>query len=791
MELSSKDLRVSVSPSSLGFDSTECLEQTDRILGQKRAVSALEFGLNIKKKGFNVYAAGSGGLGKMTTVLSFLAGLAKEKEVPGDLCYVNNFKDPSRPDALVLSKGEGKSLRQEVKDLVDHVRKELPRALESEDYLKRINETTRAVERTRNGIIDRVASFASANGFLLQMTNYGVVLLPARNGKPLSNDELQGISEEDREVMTERREKVEDELNKAMKEIRDLDKGLQNALAELDRQLALFLIGGLVDDLCEKHKSEDVKRFLKAVRESIIENVELFKPAQTEDPHILETLLKMYEVNIIVDNGPLSGAPVVVEHNPSYANLFGRIEREARLGMLETDFTMIRGGSIHRANGGYLVLPVNELFNEPFSWDALKRALKNERIEIEEISEMLGFATKTLRPESFPLDVKVVLVGPQYPYYALYEYDEDFRELFKVKAEFDTVMGKENMDDFFSFICGFCKRENIKQLDKEAVAKVVEHSFRLAEDREKLSAHFGELADLLREADFWASHDGRELIGAEHIKRALEERRHRSDLVEEKIREAMENDVVFIDTKGSKVGQINGLSVSDMGSYSFGRPSRITASVGAGGEGIVDIEREVKLGGPIHSKGVMILSGYLLHHYGTKKPLSLSANLVFEQSYGGVDGDSASTAELCAILSAIADVPLKQGLAMTGSVNQRGEVQAIGGVNEKIEGFFDLCKARGLDGSNGVIIPKSNVRNLMLREDVVEAAEKGEFHVWSIERVDEAIELLTGMDFGIRDGEGRFPEGSFNYLVEKRLDDFAEIVEKKTEKAGSEKDLKA
>lgn len=783
MELTSKDVRASVNPEALGFDVDKCFSQREKIIGQERAIAALDFGLNIKQRGFNVYVAGSEGLGKMTAVLSFLEKLAKEKEVPGDLCYVNNFEEVSKPKALVLKSGLGKQLKQDVKTLMDHVRRELPRALDSEDYLKRINEISKTVENARDRVMRDISSIAAANDFALQMTNYGVVLVPLENGKPMSNERLQSLSEEELEELRERREKVEASLNKAMKQLRDLDRGLQNSLAELDRQVALFFIGGLIDDLCDKYENEDVKSFLRSLQENLVHNVRLFKSSNVDNAQVLDDFLKIFEVNVIVDNSNLTGAPIVVEHNPTYTNLFGAIEREAKFGTLETDFTMIKGGALHKANGGYLVLPVYELLKEPFSWEALKRALKNGRIEIEEIQEMLGFATKTLRPEPFTQDVKVVLVGSQELYYLLYSYDEDFRELFKVKAEFDTTMKKDNMDDFFSFICGFCGKEGLKQLDKDAVAKVIEYSSRIAEDKEKLSAHFGEIADILREADFWASQENAEKISARHIKRTLDAVRYRSNLIEEKMREMVEENTILIDTEGSRVGQINGLSVIELGEYSFGRPSRITASVGAGSDGIVDIEREAKLGGPIHSKGVMILSGYILSNYGSKTPLSLSARIVFEQSYGGVDGDSASTAELCAILSAIAGVPLKQSIAITGSVNQRGDVQAIGGVNEKIEGFFDVCKARGLNGSNGVIIPESNVRNLMLREDVVEAVEKGLFHVWAIESVNEAIELLTGMEFGIRDKDGRFPEGSFNDLVERRLEEFAEAGEQGKEKS--------
>jgi len=774
MELSAKELRAYVDPEALSFDANRCVPQT--IIGQNRAVAALDFGLNIKSKGFNVYIAGAEGLGKMTAALSFLEKLTKE--VPSDLCYVNNFDEPSSPKSLILKAGEGKALKQDVKSLISHVKTEMPKALDSEDYIRQVNEISKTIENAKNRVIKDVSAVAASNGFALQMTNYGVAIVPLENGKPVSNE--RSLSEEELDEINKKKEVVESALNRAMKELRDLDRALQSSLAELDRKVALFLVGGLIDDLCEKYESEDVRSFLKALREALVLSVELFKPSGDESA--LEDFIKICEVNVLVDNSNLKSAPIIVEHNPTYTNLFGVIERESRFGTLETDFTMIRAGSLHKANGGYLILPASALLREPFSWESLKRALKNERIEITEVTELIGLSTKTLRPEPFPLDVKVVLVGSQELYYLLYEYDEEFRELFKVRAEFDTEMDKSSMDDFFSFICSFCKKEGLRALDKSAVAMVIEFSSKLAEDREKLSTRFGEIADILREADFWAEQDGSEHIGAESIKKTLEKRRYRSNLIEEKIREAVEKDFIVVETEGSKIGQINGLSVMEIGGYSFGRPSRITASVGAGGEGIVDIEREVKLGGPIHSKGVMILGGYILGNYGSKKPLSLSATIVFEQSYGEVDGDSASTAELCAILSAIAGVPVKQSIAITGSVDQKGGVQAIGGVNEKIEGFFDLCMKRGLDGSHGVIIPKSNVKNLMLKDEVVEAVEKGLFHVWAIERVDDAIELLTGIKFGERDANGKFPENSFNSLVDMRLEELSDIGEKEKQK---------
>jgi len=538
----------------------------------------------------------------------------------------------------------------------------------------------------------------------------------------------------------------------------------------------------------------EVVAYLKKVRDDIAENLALFRgEAQAQPispfptPGAAELPFRKYEVNVVVDNSELKGAPVVMELNPTYNNLFGRIEKEAQFGALITDFTMIRGGSLHRANGGYLVLPAEEVLRNPFSWDSLKRAIRSEEIAVEEAGERLGFVTtKSLRPESIPLDAKVVLIGQPTPYHLLYTWDEDFSELFKVKADFDTRMDRtdENTRDYAAFVCTLCGEEGLKHLDASALAKVIEHSSRLAEDQEKLSARFGEISDIIREASFYAAQEDSAYVTAVHVQKAIEEKFYRSSLFQERVNEMIERGTVMIDAVGEEVGQVNGLSVFSLGDITFGQPSRITVSVGLGREGIMDIEREAKLGGPIHTKGVLILSGYLVEKYAQDKPLSLSARLVFEQSYSEVDGDSASSTELYALLSNLSGLPIKQGIAVTGSVNQKGEVQAIGGVNEKIEGFFETCQAKGLTGetssssveTQGVLIPESNEQNLMLKEEVVKAVSEGKFHIWAVRTVDEGIEILTGVKAGVRIEDGTFEEDSVNDLVDRRLRELAEMI---------------
>jgi lon-related putative ATP-dependent protease len=599
-----------------------------------------------------------------------------------------------------------------------------------------------------------------------------------------------------RAEIQKRRDTLNADLRNAMRQLRGLAKKTDEEIKKMDRDIALYTIEFAVNDLKEKYKDfSEIVEYLNAIQNDVLENLDQFigePKAQQSFPWMEELPFRKYEVKVIIDNSELKGAPVVVERNPTYHNLIGRIEKEARFGILTTDFTMVHGGSLHRANGGYLVLPAEETLVNVLSWDSLKRALINKEVTIEEAGESLGFiTTKGLKPEPIPLDVKVVLIGSPLLYEMLYLYDTQFKELFKVKADFDTSMVRtdENMHKYAAFICAFCKKENLKHLDASAVVKIIAYGSRLAEDQEKLSTLFADVADIIREANFYAVQNNSDYIMADHVKKAIEEKIYRSNMIQEKIQEMIQRGVLLIGTEGSAVGQVNGLSVSGMGDFSFGTPSRVTASIGIGREGVVDIEREAKLGGPIHTKGVLILSGYLSDEYARDKPLSLSARLVFEQSYGGVEGDSASSTELYALLSALSEVPIKQNIAVTGSINQKGEVQAIGGVNEKIEGFYEVCKARGFTGDQGAMVPESNVQNLMLKEEIVEAVKDGRFHLYSVKTIDEGIEVLTGTKAGKKKPDGTFEENTISHKVDKRLREMAErlkefptfVVEKKTE----------
>ncbi|NWG11360.1 AAA family ATPase [Candidatus Bathyarchaeota archaeon] len=782
-ELPFDKLRRECDPKMMRCETTQQLEPLEGIIGQERAVRALKFGLDIKERGFNIYVAGYPGTGRMTAVKDFLEEVAKAKSTPSDWCYVYNFHNPYEPQAIRLPSGQGKVFQKDMTDLISEARRILPKAFESEDYSDKRAATVKAIEEERHNLIEQLNKKAQEEGFVLQSTPMGLLVIPVIRGKPVGDEEFLALSPKVKEEIQKRREKLDAELRNAMRQLRASEGKIHEELKKLNRDVAFYAIGHLVTDQKEKYKNfPEVIKYIEDVQNDLLENLTQFvkepeAPTPFQFPWIKELPFRKYEVNLIVDNSELKGAPVIVELNPTYQNLFGRMEKEAQFGVLTTDFTMIHGGSLHKANGGYLALRVEAVLQNPLSWDSLKRALTSEEVAVEEPGERLGFISiKGLKPEPIPLDIKIVLIGNPLLYQMLYIYDMDFIELFKVKADFDTTMDRteENMRKYAAFVCAFCRKENLEHLDALAVAKIVEYSSRIASDQGKLSTRFAEIADIIREANFYANQENARHVTANHVKKAIEEKVYRSNLIQDKIQDMVKRNFLLIDTEGEAVGQVNGLSVIGLGDFAFGRPSRVTASIGMGREGITDIEREAKLGGPIHTKGVMILGGYLTEKYAKDKPLSLSARLVFEQSYEEVEGDSASSTELYAILSALSGLPIKQNIAVTGSVNQRGEIQAIGGVNEKIEGFYEVCKAKGFTDKQGVLIPESNVQNLMLKEEIVEAVKAGKFHIYSVKTIDEGIEILTGIEAGRRQADGTFEKKTVNYLVDKQLRDIAE-----------------
>ncbi|MCI0331060.1 MAG: AAA family ATPase [candidate division Zixibacteria bacterium] len=789
-ELPPEKLRRTYDPKALGIAHTGELKPLKGIIGQKRAVSALQFGLGIKGQGFNIYVAGPPGIGKMSAVKSFLEELAATRPVPPDWCYVNNFDEPGKPKAIQLPPGRGRKFFLDMRNLIDHLRREIPKAFEGEKYAARREEIVKKVDAERGAFLQELDQKVFKAGFGIQPNPAGFLIIPMAQGKPMKDEDFAALPPPEREALLKKQEGLQEELKGVMKKIRDLERAAQEKLSQVDQEVALFIVGGFVTDIIERYAtSPEVVNYLKAVQKDVLENIDTFKPPPPQrpgpeqlglPPGFMDDLpFRKYEVNLLVDNSRQKGAPVVLEFNPNFANLFGRVEKESRFGTLYTDFTLIKSGSFHRANGGYLVLPAEDVLRNAFSWDGIKRALRGREIEIEEIGERMGFAAaKSMRPEPIPTDLKVVFVGQPLWYYLLHANEEEFAELFKVRADFDTKIeaSKETVQEFLSFFCTLCEKEKLKHPDAEAAAKLLEQSARMAEDQKKLSTNFGRLTDLIREANFWAQQGKNSHITAAHVQKALEEKVYRSNLIQEKLQEMTLRGTFLIDTAGETAGQVNGLSVLQLGDYEFGKPSRITASVAPGRGAILDIEREVQLGGPIHSKGVMILSGYLAQKYAQDKPLTLSARLVFEQSYEGVEGDSASSTELYAILSALSGLPIKQGIAVTGSVNQKGEVQAIGGVNEKIEGHYELCKAKGLNGSQGAMIPASNVEHLMLKEEVLQAVKAKKFRAWGVKTVEEGIEVLTGVPAGKRGKDGKYPAGTVNFLVEKRLKEFGEYL---------------
>ncbi|HWP84364.1 MAG TPA: ATP-binding protein [Terriglobia bacterium] len=776
-------------PNQFPFQSTAELEELSEVIGQPRAVEAVRFGIGIRREGYNLYCLGPAGVGKHFIVRQFLEQQAARDPVPSDWCYINNFEQPQKPLALRLPPGQGIVFRRDMEQLVEALRSAIPAAFESEEYRTRKQVIETELKERHEKAFEEVRRKGAQKGIGMLRTPTGLVFAPLRNGEVLDAEEFERLPEAERLRLEAEVEALQRELQAAMRDVPRWEMEGREKIKALNREVTNFAVGHLIGALREKYTDlPEVINHLNAIEQDVIENVDEFlKPPESPLAALMglpqrhvpkgSPFFRRYEVNLLVDHSGNHGAPVVYEDNPTFQNLNGLVEYTAQFGALVTDFNLIRPGALHRANGGYLLLDARKLLSQPYAWEGLKRALQSGEIRIESLGEMLGIVnTVSLQPQRIPLQVKVVLIGERLLYYLLCQYDPEFSELFKVAADFEERIDRtpETSLLYARLIGTLAKRQQLLPFDRTAVARVMEQSARLAGDSEKLSAHSRALVDLLQEADYWARANGRSVVAGADVSRAIEAQIRRSDRVRERLQEEILRGTLRIDTEQEKIGQVNGLSVVQLGQFSFGHPSRITARVRLGRGEVVDIEREVELGGPIHSKGVLILSSFLGARYAPDRPLSLSASLVFEQSYGGVEGDSASSAELYALLSALAEVPIRQWLAVTGSVDQQGHVQAIGGVNEKIEGFFDVCKARGLSGRQGVLIPAANVKHLMLRHDVVQAVAEGKFHVYAIETIDQGMEILTGLPAGERDASGKFPEGSLNQRVEARCIELAE-----------------
>lgn len=780
-------LRRRLDPATLPFQTTTEVEPIAGTVGQPRALESLEFGLEIATHGYNIYVAGRPGSGRESTVLRLVSQIAARRPTPPDWVYVHNFEDPERPIALSLPAGRGAQLAHDMDEFVRAAQQAIPRAFESEEYDRRRRAIIDRLNQERERLWEGVQQFAQQLGFAVELTPAGVVSVPVVQGRPLAPEEFERLPEPVRAELERRNQAIQDRVADALREVRRLERETAERLRQLDREVALFAIGGLFEELRERYQDvPQVLAFLEQVREDIPDHLHDFFPPQV--PGIptpiaqLQALqqqehLARYRVNVLVDNSKTEGAPVIFERNPSYYNLVGRIDYRATFGAMVTDFSQIRAGALHRANGGFLVVHAMELLSNPFSWEALKRALLTRQIVIENLGQQYAvLPTATLRPDPIPLDVKVVLLGTPLLYYLLAAYDEDFRELFRVRADFapDMDWNEDHVRGYAAFISRVIRENGLRHFDRAAVARVIEYGARQVEHQRKLSAQLLEIGNLVAEASYWAGKAGRDIVTAEDVETAIRKKRYRSDLIAERIRELIAEGTLRIETRGARVGQINGLAVIELGDFAFGKPSRVTARVSLGRGNLVSIEREIALSGPIHSKGFLILSNYLTGTYAQDFPLAVSASITFEQAYEEIEGDSASSTELYALLSALSGVPIKQGIAVTGSVNQYGEVQAIGGVNEKIEGFFAVCKVQGLTGEQGVIIPAANVQHLMLDDEVIQAVAEGKFHIWAVETIDQGIEILTGVPAGERQPDGSYPEGTVHRLVLDRLRQYAE-----------------
>lgn len=755
-KLKVEKLKRYIDPAILDFETTDEVPALEGIIGQDRAQKAMEFGVKIKQKGYNIFITGITGTGRTSFAATYIKEIAKKEKKPNDWVYVYNFEKPSQPIAIELPAGLGKEFKKDMEEFVEQLQKDIPKAFESDSYEMQKGEIVKKYQEKKNELIENLNELARNYGFVLRDTRTGLISIPVIEGRQINQEEFQQLDEEVRKEIEKKAAEFEVKAMQVWKEIQLLDKQAREEIKKLDNDIGLFAVGHLIDELKAKYSEyESVTNYLESVKKDILENIDSFKAIDGEAspfPFLRKEkgFLKKYMVNLFVDNSNTEGAPVVFEYNPNYNNLVGNIEYESDFGVATTDFTKIKAGALHKANGGYLILQAKDVLSYPFAWDALKRSLKTEKVIIENISSQYGFLSiSSLKPEPIRLSVKVILIGTPYLYYLLYNYDEDFSKLFKVKVDFNEEMelNEENIRKLSSFIKTHCIEDNLKPFDKTAVARVIEYSTRLSEDQNKLSTRFNEIVEVLYEADAWATLEGSEVVTEEHVKKAIEEKIKRVNKLEEKMLEYFKKDIYLVEVTGERVGCVNGLAVIDLGDYEFGKPSKITVTTYPGEEGVVNIERESKMSGRIHDKGVMILTGYLGSKFAKDFPLTLSARIVFEQSYEGVEGDSASSTELYALLSSLSDVPIKQGIAVTGSVNQFGEIQPVGGVTHKIEGFYKVCKEKGLTGDQGVIIPYQNVSNLVLSDEVIEAVEKGLFHIYSVKTVEEGMEILTGRSF--------------------------------------------
>lgn len=793
-EVPMEKLRWKCDLSNLKIKTTDDLKPSKKILGQERALKAIKLGLEMEYLGYNLFVTGKAGTGRSTTIKMLLEERKRGGVEFDDKCYVNNFKNPDMPRAMNLPAGQGKIFKKDMENLIFSLRKKIPLIFESKRYQANKKSIIEDLKNKQKGMVKKFEKKVNKENFILVQIQMGIYtkpeILPTITGKPINLDKLESMveskqfSEKDFKIIQKKHNELSSQLSEISKEISNIEKDLYQKLSSLDYKMVSPIVEELISELKEKYKNKKINLYLDEIKESILNNIERFQgKKEKETPAIpglvirpLKNNFKEYEVNVLVDNSETKSSPVIIETTPSYKNLFGTIERTLdKSGHWITDFTRIKAGSLLRANGGFLVLNALDALIEPGVWPALKRTLLNRKIVTQTYDPFYMFTTSALKPEPIECDTKVIMIGDPFLYYLLYSRDEDFKKIFKVRADFDSVTKKDN-DSIYQYACfiqNICQREKLRPFDKSGLSTVIEYAVRSAGRQNKLSTQFNNLVDVLREANYWAKEDDSPVVSEKYVDKAITEKIERLRLIEEKIQEMIEEGTIMINCKGRVAGQVNGLSLYDLGEYFFGKPTRITAKTSLGRAGIINIEREADLSGKTHNKGVLILSGYLRSKYAQDKPLTVSASICFEQSYTGVEGDSASSTEVYALLSSLADLPLRQDIAVTGSINQNGEIQPIGGVNQKIEGFYDVCKAKGLTGTQGVMIPALNIPDLMLRKDVVEAIKEGKFHLYPVKTIDQGIEILTGVKAGKRKKDGAFEKDTVNYSVDKKLAEFA------------------
>lgn len=788
-ELSYKDLKMICNPEIFNFETTDDLEPIHSGIGQDRGIKALEFGINVDINGYNLYLEGPTGVGKTIYAKNYLNKISKKKKTPPDWCYIYNFEDPNEPVAVSLPAGQGKEFRETMDSFIKDIRADIKNTFNNDDFEKEKSLIRSEYEEKRNVLMEKLNKNSEKYGFQVKSAQNGIYMMPMLDGKAIQQEDFDKLDENIKKEFEAKSAIVQDQIIQAIGEIKEIEKQTEKKLEEWQSNIALLTVNNHINYIKSKFKrNKKITKFLEGIKQDILKNVNYFLTEPQENvpqapgPRIeAPKPWQNYRVNLFVDNSEQEGAPVIMDSNYAYHNIFGKLEYENYYGALKTDYMMLKSGLLHEANGGYIIFQAKDLLANSACYEALKKALRTKELLIENaVNQSTSMVMVSLKPEPIPLNLKVLLIGSEQIYQTLLALDEDFRKLFKIKVEFEDTSENnvDNMVKIARFIKGFCEQEELPPLDKTAVAKVMEYASRLADDKEKLSTRFNDLSQIIGEAATWAQMSKSKVVTGEFIDKALDERIERIKKYDTRYLEMIKDNTLLISTSGSKVGQINGLTILSIGDYSFGKPAKITANTYTGKSGIINIEREVDLSGSTHSKGVYILSGYLGEMFAQEIPLSLTASICFEQLYNGVDGDSASSTELYAILSSLSGIPINQALAVTGSVNQKGEIQPIGGVNEKIEGFYQICETRGLNGTHGVIIPIQNVKNLNLSDKVLEAVKNKKFHIYAISSIDEGIELLTGVPAGKKDSNGRFPAGSINYLAYEKLKKYAEISRK-------------